>query len=163
MLEPAADAEGKRPWLRARAVWQLGRLASRQTDSRLIGDSLRGRRPALPHACHAHSQGLSAQSPADYLHASNGRPCLNDPSPAVRREALLPAARRRPGRRRSRSSIDLAKQYDGKDRFYLEAIGIAVGHHDKARRDVILADFDKEFPEWNDKVADLVWELRPPS
>jgi len=44
-----------------------------------------------------------------------------------------------------------------------EAIGIAVGHFDKARRDVILADFDKEFPQWNDKVADLVWELQPPS
>ena len=31
------------------------------------------------------------------------------------------------------------------------------------RREIILADFDKQFPEWNDKVADLVWELRPPS
>src|SRR5262249_54137652 len=41
--------------------------------------------------------------------------------------------------------------------------GIAVGRWDKGRRDVILKDFDKEFPEWNDKVADLVWELRPPS
>jgi putative heme-binding domain-containing protein len=57
----------------------------------------------------------------------------------------------------------LAKQYDGKDRFYLEAVGVAVGHFDKARRDVILADFDKDFPQWNDKVADLVWELQPPS
>jgi putative heme-binding domain-containing protein len=57
---------------------------------------------------------------------------------------------------------ELAKMYDGKDRFYLEAIGIAVGHHDKERRAAILKDFDKEFPEWNDKVADLVWELRPP-
>src|SRR5262249_16904728 len=57
----------------------------------------------------------------------------------------------------------LAKKYDGKDRFYLEAIAIAGGHHDKARRDIILADFDKHFPEWNDQVADLVWELRPPS
>jgi putative membrane-bound dehydrogenase-like protein len=57
----------------------------------------------------------------------------------------------------------LVKQYDGKDRFYLEAIGIAVGHHDKKRRETILADFEKHFPEWNDKVADLVWELQPPS
>src|SRR5205807_10038711 len=55
------------------------------------------------------------------------------------------------------------KKYDGKDRFYLEAVGIAVGHWDKARRDVILKDFDKELPEWNDKVADLVWELQPPA
>jgi putative membrane-bound dehydrogenase-like protein len=56
----------------------------------------------------------------------------------------------------------LAKLYDGKDRFYLEAIGIAVGH-DPKRRETILADFAKQFPEWNDTVAGLVWELRPPS
>jgi putative heme-binding domain-containing protein len=59
--------------------------------------------------------------------------------------------------------IEFAKDYDGKDRFYLAALGIAVGHHDKTRRDILLADFEKHFPEWNDKVADLVWELRPPS
>ncbi|HTU93236.1 MAG TPA: PVC-type heme-binding CxxCH protein, partial [Gemmataceae bacterium] len=57
---------------------------------------------------------------------------------------------------------DLAKHYDGKDRFYLEAIGIAVGQ-DPKRREIILADFAKQFPEWNDQVAGLVWELRPPS
>src|SRR5262245_64579720 len=52
--------------------------------------------------------------------------------------------------------------YDGQDRFYLAALNIACGN-DPARRDAILADFDKHFPEWNDKVADLVWELRPKS
>ncbi|MBI3407266.1 MAG: c-type cytochrome [Planctomycetes bacterium] len=61
----------------------------------------------------------------------------------------------------------LAKQYDAKDRFYLAAIGIAVGHPginsdiDK-RRAAILWDFEEHFPDWNDKVAGLVWELRPP-
>ncbi len=58
--------------------------------------------------------------------------------------------------------LELAKHYDGQDRFYLAAIGIAVGT-DPKRREIILADFDKYFPEWNDRVADLVWELRPPS
>ncbi len=81
--------------------------------------------------------------------------------PAIRRELLLALRNTEPSFAKS-WIMDLAKSYDGKDRFYLEAIGIAVGHHDKARRDVILADFDKEFPEWNDKVADLVWELQPP-
>ena len=61
------------------------------------------------------------------------------------------------------ATYDLADKYNGKDRFYLAAIGIAVGHHDQARRQAILADFEKEFPEWNDKVADLVWELQPPT
>ena len=56
----------------------------------------------------------------------------------------------------------LAKKYDGQDIFYRAALNIACGT-DPARRDAILADFDKHFPEWNDTVADLVWELRPKS
>ncbi|WP_439630689.1 PVC-type heme-binding CxxCH protein [Gemmata sp.] len=56
----------------------------------------------------------------------------------------------------------LAKQYDGQDIFYRAALNIACGT-DPARRDAILADFDKHFPEWDDKTADLVWELRPKS
>src|SRR5262249_16603460 len=83
-------------------------------------------------------------------------------SPAIQREVLL-TLRNAPPDKAKKLILELAKQYDGKDRFYLEAIGIAVGRWDKGRRDVILKDFDKEFPEWNDKVADLVWELRPPS
>jgi putative membrane-bound dehydrogenase-like protein len=53
-----------------------------------------------------------------------------------------------------------AKLYDGKDIFYRAALNIACGT-DPKRRDEILADFDKHFPDWNDKTADLVWELRP--
>jgi putative membrane-bound dehydrogenase-like protein len=58
--------------------------------------------------------------------------------------------------------LTYAKLYDGSDIFYRAALNIACGT-DPARRDAILADFDKHFPEWNDKVADLVWELRPKS
>jgi putative membrane-bound dehydrogenase-like protein len=60
------------------------------------------------------------------------------------------------------SFYQLANFYDGHDTFYRAALNIACGT-DPARRDAILADFDKHFPEWNDKVADLVWELRPKS
>jgi putative membrane-bound dehydrogenase-like protein len=55
----------------------------------------------------------------------------------------------------------LAKLYDGKDHFYRAALNIACGT-DPARRDAVLADFDTHFPDWDDKVADLVWELRGP-
>jgi putative membrane-bound dehydrogenase-like protein len=79
----------------------------------------------------------------------------------TRREILL-TARLAPADLVKEYIVDLAKHYDGKDRFYLAAIGIAVGQ-DPKRREIILADFDKEFPEWNEKVAGLVWELRPPS
>jgi putative membrane-bound dehydrogenase-like protein len=56
----------------------------------------------------------------------------------------------------------IMKKYDGSDIFYRAALNIACGT-DPVRRDVILADFEKHFPEWNDKTADLVWELRPKS
>ncbi len=78
---------------------------------------------------------------------------------AARREALLLLKN---SRALEAAFFELAKVYDGKDRFYLNAIGIGLGT-DPKRREVILADFEKQFPEWNDKVADLVWELRPPS
>ena len=55
----------------------------------------------------------------------------------------------------------LARKYDG-DPVYRAALNIALGT-DAKRRDAILAYFPKIFPEWNDKVADLVWELRPKS
>lgn len=95
-------------------------------------------------------------SPAD-LHTLR----LKEAPVSVMREALLLLRDVEPKKARA-LILSLAKKYDGKDRFYLEAIGIAVGH-DPKRREIILADFAKQFPEWNDQVAGLVWELRPPS
>lgn len=80
---------------------------------------------------------------------------------ALRREHLL-FLRKIDAERTTPSFYALAKLYDGADHFHRAALNIACGT-DPARRDAILADFDKHFPEWNDKVADLVWELRPKS
>lgn len=81
--------------------------------------------------------------------------------PATRRELLLELKTERP-ETVGGVFYKLAQLYDGEDIFYRAALNIACGT-DQARRDAILADFDKHFPEWNDKVADLVWELRPKS
>ncbi|MDY3554081.1 c-type cytochrome [Gemmata sp. JC717] len=81
--------------------------------------------------------------------------------PSVRREILLHLRLEEP-KEMSRYFYEFAKQYDGQDHFYRAALNIACGT-DPVRRDAILAEFDKHFPEWNDKVADLVWELRPKS
>src|SRR5207247_1190545 len=50
-----------------------------------------------------------------------------DSSPAVRRDWLIRAAKF-PAETAKDVIRELAKKYDGKDRFYLAAIGIAVGH-----------------------------------
>src|SRR5205085_5697824 len=80
--------------------------------------------------------------------------------PTVLREALIALRDEEPAAIKD-TLYELMKRYDGKDRFYLAAIGIAVGHHDEKRRDVLLADFDKHFTTWDERVANLVWELRP--
>ena len=92
-------------------------------------------------------------------------------SPTIRRELLLAMRSTPPTSPVYRDGFNvwlgeiilwLAKKYDGKDIFYLAAINIACGT-DPQRRDKVLDDFTLELPEWNDKVADLVWELRPKS
>src|SRR5262249_25530391 len=113
-------------------------------------DKLKQLRLRVLRDMHGHHPGANLAHGEDY----------RTESIAVSREALLLLRDADPQQARS-LILELARKYNGKDRFYLEAIGIAVGH-DKARRDVSLAAFEKQFPEWNDKVADLVWELQPP-
>lgn len=155
ILEVAALPKAD-PVLRARALWQLGRLGR----LRLVTTAFTDPDPNFRLLAVRILKDMQGQSPADYV-PDWQQAYLKDPSAAVRREALLalrdvdPAAARRP-------IIELAKRHDGKDIFYLCAIGIAVGT-DPARRDAILKDFDKEFPQWNDQTASLVWELRPPA
>jgi putative membrane-bound dehydrogenase-like protein len=161
ILEPAA-VQTDNVCLRARALWQIGRLGGHRAS---LGRALDDPDPRFRVLAYRIGKDCLAFSPTVYRDLSTmAKEFLDparEPSAAVRREVLLllrdaAAAKARP------MIYDLARQYDGKDRFYLEAVGIAVGHHDRARREVILAGFDREFPGWNDKVADLVWELRPP-
>ena len=92
--------------------------------------------------------------------ANANRPLAEVPV-ALRREATLALARL-PAATAAPLFYQVAKLYDGRDPVERAVLNIACGT-DPARRDALLADFDKHFPEWNDTVADLVWELRPKS
>jgi putative membrane-bound dehydrogenase-like protein len=156
------------PWLRARGFWHfalLGNHFSGEFPAALImavtatkDKDARFRCLGIRMMADVCSETLANLGKLDEVGLKK---LVHDPSAAVRREILLSLREENPTKARP-FIYELMKQYDGKDRFYLAAIGIAVGHHDRARRDVILADFSKHFPEWNDKVANLIWELRPP-
>lgn len=88
------------------------------------------------------------------------KPLNNNISPDICRELLLYAYKLSPAEA-ANLIRPIMQHYDGQDHFYLAALNIAVGT-DPKRREIILADFEKHFPEWNDKTAKLVWELRPP-
>jgi putative membrane-bound dehydrogenase-like protein len=157
-LAPAA-VQTESLWLQARAVWQSARLLKRYDKSLSAGHLVpKGREDDE----RFRQLFLRARKDIFHLAPTDEFADLARFGPGLRREALL-LLRDADAAAARNAILHLAKQYDTHDRFYLEAIGIAVGHWDKERRDIILKDFEKEFPEWNDKVADIVWELQPPS
>ncbi|HEY7310566.1 MAG TPA: PVC-type heme-binding CxxCH protein [Gemmataceae bacterium] len=161
ILLKAAGRQMENPWLRARAVWQLKALDELYTGSKepwgLAMNDSDDRFREL--AWRVREDELAP------LVSEKGDPLIGillDQPTTIRRDVLLAMRDAKVDDSIRKLILELVKQYDGKDRFYLEAIGIAVGH-DPKRREIILADFAKQFPEWNDKVAGLVWELRPPA
>jgi putative membrane-bound dehydrogenase-like protein len=171
ILRPAISQKEK-PFLRARALWHfavIGQPLGRQPRPTIVDSTCTVLNDADPRFRIAALRTLYAAfnfAPCDLVVHETPEPwqlLVKDPSAAVRREALILLRDVEPKTSEQFFPMlyDLAKGYDGRDRFYLEAIGIALGH-DPKRRAIILADFAKHFPEWNEQVAGLVWELRPP-
>jgi putative heme-binding domain-containing protein len=87
----------------------------------------------------------------------------NDPSPAVRREAMI-ALRDRPADQYAELFARVADGYDGRDRFYLEAFGVAADRQEEAVYSILLKRLKVNDPRnWPDAFADIAWRLHPPS
>jgi putative heme-binding domain-containing protein len=162
-LDPKKSVE-ENPWLRARLEWLMTKVAgpsleSRPWDVEVFGQTIE----ILKIRAYRDHYGDLSKGLRNNLHFaefSKRFTSLVNRTTTTRRELLL--ALRDTDPKFAKEWIEqLAGFYDGEDRFYLAAINIAVGT-DPKRREIILADFEKHFPEWNDKVAKLVWELRPP-
>jgi len=143
------------PRMRARALWLLGRIegrgqhyidaaiADKDTDIRITGLRM-ARQLSLPLATVIQK-------------------LVNDPSAAVRRECAI-ALRNDKSPEAPKLWMELARQYDGKDRWYLEALGIgAEGQWDRFMGTTIGFNpyvqgfFDyAPLPIWRD----LVWRSR---
>lgn len=161
VLTPAAK-QSDDAVLRARALWQIARLGGAEARSNeAILAAFTDRDPRI--------QVLAVRLARDHLNYTpeqlatflTGLNRAGKAAPAVHREGLLALRDADPETVKS-TLYELMKAYDGKDRFYLAAVGIAVGHHDAKRRQAILSDFGSHFGTWDDRVAGLVWELRPP-
>ena len=155
------------PAMRARAMWALGYFSSIHTDAALVVlEALKDRDPNVRVA----GIRLAREMVTGELHGLAFFAVANveDPSPAVRREMLLWMHDAREDwkwhaqdERESMASrwAQLALQYDGKDRWYLEALGIAAeGHWDEClKRLEQLSDVD-----WRTSAAarDIWWRSR---
>lgn len=161
LLEPAGR-QTEDAVLRARALWQIARIGGAKAQSQALRQVFNDRSdPNFLMLALRLARDYLAYSPeklALYIDGLHGH--LRAPT-SVLREGLLTLRDQDPARVKE-TLYALMKHYDGHDRHYLAAIGIAVGHHDEKRRELLLGDFDKHFTTWDDKVAGLVWELRPP-
>jgi len=85
------------------------------------------------------------------------RTLVQDPSAQVRRECAI-ALRHHPSPEAPKLWAALARQHDGKDRWYLEALGLAMDGQENAFFDAWLADVGDK---WNSPAGrDIVWRSR---
>ena len=85
----------------------------------------------------------------------------SDASPMVRREIAL-SLRDVPVEQSLKHLVTIAKQFDGKDRAYLDAFGLGCTRKEAAVYDALRKEFPAPPDAWSDAFAWLAWRLHPP-
>ncbi len=145
------------PFIRARAIWPLAHAAAtgRAWVMKLLTAGDENQRIAAFRA-------LRAADPAGLL--ALAKIAASDASAAVRREVAL-ALRDVPLEQMKDIAPQLIAGYDGKDRFYVEALGTAatakeVPFYDELVRPTVAA---KAPAEWPESMLNLAWRLHTPA
>lgn len=140
------------PYHRARILWLLPRLGSRGMAK--AEEMLREKDPVLRLVAYRSLRSVSK----DFL--PYARMLADDPSPAVRREVAL-SLRDIPLSSCQDLLLSLADRFDGKDRWYLEALGAGMEGKESAIYPVLLERFGKDPEQWDRRMVSLVWRLHP--
>lgn len=142
------------PYHRARAVWllsQLGPKGRQKVEEVLKSDQVDLRVTAF--------RALKQVQP-DLV--ALARQMVDDPAPAVRREVAI-ALRDVPFEQCKDVLLKLVAHYDGMDRFYLEAIGLAADKKEEALYAALKPSIPANPIQWDSKTANLIWRLHPAS
>ena len=84
-----------------------------------------------------------------------------DPAPEIRAEAASAMRYRKFAEARD-VLINVAKGYDGRDRSYLEILGVGAGHHTDELWQALVETMKPGAPAaWSDTFARLTWRLKP--
>lgn len=140
------------PYHRARAVWLLSNMGATgiaETET-LLKDTDPNLRIAAFRALR--------DTKSDFMKYASL--LSKDPSAAVRREVAV-SLRNEAFNSSSDVLLSLATGYDGKDRFYLEALGLAAEGKEEALYPVLNKNLGAEPLKWSSSFADLVWRLHP--
>jgi putative membrane-bound dehydrogenase-like protein len=145
------------PFIRSRALWLLARLgdAGKTEAEKMLSDADVDKRIVAYRALRS-----SVESVLPYASRM-----VNDPSPFVRREVVV-SLRDIPWTDAKPLLIDLALQYDGKDRWFLETLGSAVEGHEQEFFDAVYERLNPDHvpaTQWSDTLSGLAWRLHPPN
>ena len=137
------------PRFRARALWLLAKTEG--NSQKYIKEALKDENPDI----RITGLRIARQTEKDII--PYVKELVKDPSPQVRREAAI-ALRHNKSPEAAGLWAELALQHDGKDRWYLEALGIAADEQ-----------WDTFFPAWKAKAGetintpagkDIIWRAR---
>lgn len=143
------------PYIAARAIWLLAQMGEigEQKARALLDSKDDNTRLVAYRSIHRALTDPSA------LHALSTR-FADDPSPALRREVAL-HLRDEPASRSVGLLEKIAQKFDGKDRAYLEAVGLGSEGKESAVYAAISKDFAKKPEDWNPQAEWLTWRLHP--
>lgn len=157
---PAYEAVAKvlddpNPYVAARAIWlmpYLGEKGRAKLNALMTGDSAADRLTAF-RAVRRTDGAIDALPYA--------RKLASDPAPEVRAEAAQAMRFRKFDESRD-VLVTVAEKYDGKDRAYLESLGLGAGHETEALWKAIGQKLKPGAPAaWSDTFARLTWRLMP--
>jgi putative membrane-bound dehydrogenase-like protein len=140
------------PYIAARAIWLLAQMGeSGEQKVRALLDSKDDNTRLVAYRSLHRSLKDSFALTARFA---------DDPSPALRREAAL-HLRDEPAARSVPLLEKIAAKFDGKDRAYLEAVGLGSEGKESAVYAQIAKTFAKNPEDWNTPAEWLAWRLHP--
>ncbi|WP_373518040.1 PVC-type heme-binding CxxCH protein [Pricia sp.] len=145
--------ESDNPYHRSRAVWLLAELGD-QGKSLVEGILKNEPDPRIRVAAY---RALKNDGESALKYASMA---VDDPSPQVRREVAI-SLRDVPWGKSGPLIKELSTGYDGKDRWYLEALGTAMEGKEEIAYEDLLSAQPKNPSNWSDAFASLVWRIHP--
>ncbi|MDX1564281.1 MAG: c-type cytochrome, partial [Phycisphaeraceae bacterium] len=141
------------PYFQARAVWLLAQMG--EPGLALVEKRLSHTDPQMRIVA------FRALRFAGHRMLEHAAKLAKDQSPAVRREVAL-AMRNLSLAQCKEILIDVAKGYDGKDRWYLEAFGTGCSGKEAAMYEAVKAELKPGAPaRWDDRFAGIAWRLHP--
>lgn len=152
--EPVAKVlENTNPYISARAIWllpYLGEKGMAKLNELMGSEDARIRLTAL-----------RAVRRADVDALPYAKKLASDASPIVRAEAAM-EMRYRSWDEAKDVLVAVAKGYDGKDRSYLESLGLGAGHHTSELWSALKEEMQPGEPKaWSEPFARLTWRLMP--